>query len=297
MELRDKNGLTEKEYLAQYKPKDYERPSVATDMVVFTAVDKKEDNYRRIPKKELKILLIKRGGHPYIGMWALPGGFVNPNETTEQAAKRELIEETGVDNIYLEQLYTFSAPGRDPRMWVMSCSYMALIETSKLSVTAGDDAQQADWFTINLSSVYENTDYNSDGFVKTTDYKLTLTNGDIELSANIRHTKIRNHTGVENDYRITENNGLAFDHAQIIVFAVERLRGKITYTDIALNLMPEYFTLTELQQVYEIILNKPLLKAPFRRKYGCLGDETEKLTKDAGHRPSKLYKRKWKTEQ
>lgn len=296
MELKDKNGLTEKEYLAQYRPKDYERPSVAADMVIFTAVNREEDNYRRIPQKELKILLIKRGGHPYLGMWALPGGFVNPNETTEQAAKRELLEETGVDNIYLEQLYTFSTPHRDPRMWVMSCSYMALIDNSRVNVQAGDDAQQAEWFTVDFSTVSEDTDYNDDGFVKITDYHLTLTNGDTELSANIRHTKTRKHNGVESNYCLTENNGLAFDHAQIIAFAVERLRGKVTYTDIALNLMPEYFTLTELQQVYEIILNKTLLKAPFRRKYSCLAEETDKLTKDAGHRPSRLYKRKWKTE-
>lgn len=296
MELKDRNGLTEKEFLAQYRPKDYERPSVATDMVIFTAINQQENNYRRIPQKELKILLIKRGGHPYLGMWALPGGFVNPDETTEQAAKRELIEETGVDNIYLEQLYTFSTPHRDPRMWVMSCSYMALIDSSKVNVVAGDDAQKAEWFTVDFSAVSENTDYNSEGFVKVTDYRLKLTNGSTELSASIRHTKTRKNTGVESDYRIIENDGLAFDHAQIIAFAVERLRGKVTYTDIALNLMPEYFTLTELQQVYEIILNKPLLKAPFRRKYSCLAEETDSLTKDAGHRPSRLYKRKWKTE-
>ena len=122
MEIRDKNGLTEKEFLERYQPSDYERPSVATDMVIFTARDCKEDNYRKLPEKKLQILLIKRGGHPYMNKWALPGGFVEPDETTEQAAKRELLEETGVDNIYLEQLYTFSEPKRDPRMWVMSCS-------------------------------------------------------------------------------------------------------------------------------------------------------------------------------
>lgn len=296
MELKDRNGLTEKEFLAQYKPKDYERPSVATDMVIFTAINQQENNYRRIPQKELKILLIKRGGHPYLGMWALPGGFVNPDETTEQAAKRELIEETGVNNIYLEQLYTFSTPHRDPRMWIMSCSYMALIDSSKVNIKAGDDAQEAKWFTVNFTAVSENTEYNEKGFVKVTDYQLVLKNENTKLSADIRHTKTRKDTGVENNYEIIENNGLAFDHAQIIAFAVERLRGKVTYTDIALNLMPEYFTLTELQQVYEIILNKPLLKAPFRRKYSYLAEETEELTKDAGHRPSRLYKRKWKTE-
>ncbi len=295
MEIRDKNGLTEKEFLAQYRPGDYERPSVATDMVIFTAENREENNYRRLPQKVLRLLLIKRGGHPYLGSWALPGGFVNPSETTEQAAKRELLEETGVKNIYLEQLYTFSEPKRDPRMWVMSCSYMALIDSTQVEVKAGDDARSAEWFDVLLETESESITETDSGYVSTTDYLLTLTNTEIgeTITAKVRRTKTRTATGVESEYQIAACDGLAFDHAKIITFAIERLRGKITYTDIALNLMPEYFTLTELQQVYEIILNKPLLKAPFRRKYGSLGEETDQLTKDAGHRPSRLYKRKW----
>ena len=121
--LRDKEGLTEEQFLASYRPGDYERPSVAADMVIFTVTDAEEENYRKLAKKELRILLIRRGGHPYLGCWALPGGFVRPTETTEQAAARELREETGVSEVYLEQLYTFSKPDRDPRTRVMSCSY------------------------------------------------------------------------------------------------------------------------------------------------------------------------------
>lgn len=297
MELRDKNGLTEEEYLKQYKPGDYVRPSVATDMVIFTARDCEAENYRKLPQKKLQVLLIKRGGHPYLGKWALPGGFVNPDETTEQAAKRELSEETGVDNVYLEQLYTFSEPKRDPRMWVMSCSYMALVDSKNLKVTAGDDAQSAKWFDIELETVSESTEYTESGFVSVRNYFLKLQSGEEQLTAVIRLTKTRSKTGVENQYEITENNGLAFDHAKIITFALLRLRGKVTYTDIALNLVPEYFTLTELQQVYEIILNKSILKAPFRRKYGFLAEETgEQSHNEAGHRPSRLFRKKWLTE-
>ena len=296
-ELRDKNGLTEQEYLAAYRPGDYVKPSVAVDMVIFSTADKKTENYRLLPKKELKLLLIKRSGHPCLGSWALPGGFVEPDETTEQAAMRELKEETNVENIYLEQLYTFSDPERDPRTWVMSCSYLALIDSSKVNVTAGDDAASALWFSVSLDTVPVSIENHENGFTKVTDYRLTLSDGDINLSATVRHTLDRNDTGACNRYVITENNGIAFDHARIICYAIERLRGKVQYTDIALNLVPEYFTLTELQQIYEIILGKPLIKAPFRRKFGTLlAEPTDKQTSDAGHRPSRLFKRKWMTE-
>ena len=129
-ELRDRNGLTEAEFLSSYEPGDYVRPSVAADMVIFTVMETEEENYRKLPEKELDVLLIQRGVHPYLGCWARPGGFVRPDETTEAAARRELKEETGVDHVYLEQLYTFSEPERDPRTWVMSCSYMELSTTS-----------------------------------------------------------------------------------------------------------------------------------------------------------------------
>ncbi len=293
METRDRNGLTEQEFLRQYRPSDYERPSVAVDMAIFTARACKEDNYRKLPQKKLQILLIQRGGHPYLGTWALPGGFVNPDENTEQAAKRELLEETGVENIYLEQLYTFSDPGRDPRMWVMSCSYMALIDSERVQVTAGDDAKRAEWFDVSLRTEQAQTKELPDGFVSVTDYILELQNEKERLGAVIRLTKTRSGAGLDSHYEIVSCEGLAFDHAKIIAFAVLRLRGKVTYTDIALNLLPEYFTLTELQQVYEIILDRPLLKAPFRRKYSVLAEETDRLSGDAGHRPSKLFRKKW----
>ena len=107
--ILDRNGLTEAAYLQSYDPGRYERPSVAADMAIFTVLEETEDNYRKLPEKELGILLIQRGVHPYLGSWALPGGFVRPDETTEQAARRELMEETGLDQVYMEQLYTFSA--------------------------------------------------------------------------------------------------------------------------------------------------------------------------------------------
>ncbi|MBU5349611.1 NUDIX hydrolase [Paenibacillus lautus] len=291
MDLLDRDGLTEREFLEKYRAEDYERPSVAADMVIFTVTDEAADSYRKLPEKELRILLIRRGGHPFLGKWALPGGFVQPSETTEQAAARELREETGVDDVYLEQLYTFSDIGRDPRTWVMSCSYMALINSDKLELRAGDDAADAAWFKVSYRLLREQKELMEDGYVKTLEYELKLS-GEEELSAIVARTLTVKTTSTSTDYKIVSNNGLAFDHAKIIACAIERLRGKVNYTDIALHLMPELFTLTELQQVYEIIMDKELLKAAFRRKVADLVAETDHYTENAGHRPSRLYRRK-----
>lgn len=287
MELRDKDGLTEQEFLARYNPGSYERPSVAADMVIFTVSDAEEENYRKLPQKQLRVLLIKRGGHPFLGKWALPGGFVRPEETAEQAAQRELGEETGVENVYLEQLYTFSQPDRDPRMRVISCAYMALVDSSKLTLSAGDDAQEARWFNVSFRLEREQRESTPEGFTRTRQYRLTLTSGEIVLSA---LTEVSSQTGC----RVLEPGGLAFDHGMILTYAMERLRGKIEYTDIALHLMPKLFTLTQLQQVYEVILGRELLKAAFRRKVAGLVEETdhfEETSDNGGHRPSKLYRR------
>ena len=296
MDLLDKDGLTEREFLQQYKVGDYERPSVTTDMVIFTVTEEEADSYRKLPEKELRVLLIRRAGHPYLGKWALPGGFVRSNETTEQAAVRELQEETGVKDVYLEQLYTFSDVGRDPRTWVISCSYMALINSDKLELKAGDDAADAAWFKVSYRPLREEKVLIEDGYMKTLEYELILSGAEEELSAVVAKTITAKTTSTGMDFNIVANEGLAFDHAKIIACAIERLRGKVNYTDIALHLMPKLFTLTELQQVYEVVMDKELLKAAFRRKVANLVAETDQYTENAGHRPSRLYRRNWEDE-
>ena len=277
--LKDKNGLTEEQFLASYKPGNYERPSVAADMVIFTVTDAEEENYRKLAEKELRILLIRRGGHPYLGCWALPGGFVRPTETTEQAAARELREETGVSEVYLEQLYTFIQPDRDPRTWVMSCSYMALIDSSRVQVKAGDDADEAAWFQASFRLKEQNGRHEI--------WALTLSHEDIFMQA-----LLEKETGAPfTESTISDSGSLAFDHARILAYAFERLRGKLNYTDLALHLMPEYFTLTQLQQVYEVVLDKELPAAAFRRKAAPLVTETDNYTENEGHRPSRLYRK------
>jgi ADP-ribose pyrophosphatase YjhB (NUDIX family) len=293
MSVRDRNGLTEEEFLLQYDAGDYARPSVAADMVIFTIMDSERDNYRKLPEKTLKLLLIRRAGHPYIGHWALPGGFVRPHETTEQAARRELQEETGLDSVYMEQLQTFSEPGRDPRTWVMSCTYMALIDGSAVEVEGGDDADQAAWFEISYRLVREQKEHQEGGFTRSWQYELVLRHEETELKAIVEKRTEYTNSAAQTDYILIENEGLAFDHAKLIACGIERLRGKLDETSIALHLMPELFTLTQLQQVYEVIGGKELLKAAFRRKVAHLVVETDHYTEPAGHRPSRLYRRNW----
>ncbi|MCC8434988.1 NUDIX hydrolase [Brevibacillus sp. M2.1A] len=286
----NKQGQTEQEYLEAYDVSQFERPSVTVDMLVFTVMDELEENYRKLSPKSLKILLVKRGEHPYIGQWALPGGFVTPGESLEEAARRELRTETNVDDIYLEQLYTWGDAGRDPRTWVISTSYMALVDSSSLQLQAGDDAEEAEWYRIEDRWLKETKTATIDGSITEKWLELRLVHEKEELSATIKITKTVTGRAVHETREIVESNNIAFDHAKIIQYALERLRNKIEYTDIAFALMPELFTLSDLQQVYEVILGRELLAAAFRRKVADKVLETNQYRKHAGHRPSKYFR-------
>lgn len=206
---------------------EYPHPAVTTDIVVFT-----------IRHEELKALLVKRADDPFLGSWALPGGFVDIDEGLEDAAARELSEETGVDGVYLEQLYTFGEPDRDPRERVITVAYYALIPSDRLQIRAATDAEAVGWFGL------------------------------------------------------SELPKLAFDHKQIFDMALERLRAKLDYSTIALQFMPEEFTLTELQAVYEQILGEAIDKRNFRKRILALEavEETGYERREGAHRPAKLYR-------
>ena len=139
-ELRDKNGLTEEEFLRRYDANKYPRPSVTADIAAF-----------RHRGGRTSVLLIKRGGHPFIGTWALPGGFVEPRETAENAARRELVEETGIEDAPVRQMRTFSAPDRDPRTRVITVAFYSCLDGKGDDARAGDDAADACWFDIESS--------------------------------------------------------------------------------------------------------------------------------------------------
>ncbi|MCR5214521.1 MAG: NUDIX hydrolase [Eubacterium sp.] len=239
----------EKEFLEKYDASKYTRPSVTVDIVIFTLDE--EDN--------LNILLINRGGYPYKGFWAIPGGFVEAGkESLEQAAARELKEETNISNVYLKQLYTFGNPGRDPRTPVISVAYTALVPKEMLDIKAGDDADDAQLFKIK---------YDIEGMIFTNE---SLT--------------------------ITEDN-LAFDHRDIIKMAITRLRNRIDYEDDAFNLLKNKneFTISELKKIHEAIKNKnidlPNFRKAFLRDYVESGKviELDKNLEGKG-KPAKLYK-------
>jgi 8-oxo-dGTP diphosphatase len=197
MELRDKHGLTEAEFLAQYRPKDYERPSVTADIAVF-----REHGGHR------ELLLIRRGGHPFLGKWALPGGFSDKGESVAQTAARELVEETHLQNLPMEPVGLFSDPGRDPRAWVMSEAYAALLKTNE-TAEAGDDAADAAWFRVDAAD---------SGETRTLHFS-----GTEEFTAVLEKKTVPGLKGGRAVYRILDAGGLAFDHAKIIACAWDGL--------------------------------------------------------------------------
>lgn len=186
---------------------------------------------------DLKVLLIQRGLRPFEGRWALPGGFLRPGEDLDEAARRELREETGVREVYLEQLYTFGAPERDPRRRVVTVAYYALVKLADHAVQAATDASEAAWF-----SVHDVPD-------------------------------------------------LAFDHAGILAMAHERLRGKVTYKPIGFQLLPQKFTLSQLQRLYETILERELDKRNFRKKIQKMDilKDLDEVQQDVAHRAARLF--------
>ena len=288
--INNRKELEEEEFLRKYDASLYEKPSVTVDMLIFTVMNEEKENYRKLPEKALKILMIKRGEHPFMGKWALPGGFVAINESVDEAALRELKSETNIEDIYMEQLYTWGEVERDPRMRVISCSYMALVDSTALEIKAGDDADEAKWFNVKYDLAEEKNTILEKGYISERLVRLKLWNEEEELAAVVRITDVVEGRVIKTTRQVIDSEGIAFDHGKFIEYAIERLRNKIEYTNIAFNLMPEFFTLTELQKVYEVILDRELLAAAFRRKIADMVVETNEFTKDAGHRPSKLFR-------
>ncbi|WP_224247657.1 NUDIX hydrolase [Hyalangium gracile] len=206
---------------------EYPRPALTVDCVVFG-----------MDEEDLKVLLIKRGLEPFLGKWALPGGFVRMDESLDDAARRELEEEAGIRPSHLEQLYSFGAPGRDPRGRVVTVAYFALVKLSDHRVHASTDAREAAWFSV------------------------------------------------------WDAPKLAFDHADILGTALQRLKGKVRYQPIGFELLPPKFTLTQLQRLYEIILERQLDKRNFRKKILSMDllEELDEVEQDVSHRAARLYR-------
>ena len=205
---------------------EYPRPALTVDCVVFA-----------LDTEGLQVLLIQRGVPPFKGTWAIPGGFVIPGESVDEAAERELREEAGLRGVFLEQLYTFGAPERDPREHVVTIANYALVNLSENKPEASTDADDAAWFGIN------------------------------------------------------DLPKLAFDHEEIVQMAYQRLQAKLRYQPIGFELLPRKFSLTQLQRLYEVILERELDKRNFRKKVQGMGilKELDEVETDVSRRAARLY--------
>lgn len=255
---------SEELFLREYDPSQFERPSVTVDILVMT-----------VYRQKLHLLLVKRSGHPFLGKWALPGGFLKMDESAEESAARILMAKAGVSGVHLEQLYTFSSVDRDPRTRILSIAFLATVPYGKLRFAAGDSVETASLFTVG-GVTGEGIDTGAGNAFSPVGSALVLTAPDGD--------------------EITGSD-LAFDHEMIIRTAVLRMRGKIGYTDLAFGFLedPSAFTLTELRRIYEAVLDRPLDIGNFRRtikrEYESTGKITERgLEKGAVGRPAMLYR-------
>ena len=239
--------MTETDFLKGYDPRAFEPYAVTVDLVLMSIV---EDT--------LVTLVMKRSQYPEKDKWALPGGFVGPREDLDTAAQRVLSEKTRIHETWLEQLYTFGAPDRDPRMRVISVAYFALLPANVFSEALKADA--------NLTLAKLKVDWPGE------------TGGPARIEI--------------------EGSGptaIAFDHADILGVAIRRLRGKLNYTPVALALLPDRFTLRALQAVHEAILDTQFNKPAFRRRMldsGMIEGTGEKEPPGGAYRPAELYQRK-----
>ncbi len=195
-ELRDRNGLTEAEFLATYDETKYERPSVTVDIILIN---------------DDKVLLIRRGGHPCLGKLAFPGGFVEPNEDVYTAAARELLEETGLSVRCLKQLPVASKPNRDPRTRIITVPFLAEIEDGT-KLHAGDDAMAANWYKLSYKKL-ESRD--------ATIFDITLVRKDERY--NFKVSKSFDKKGIRADaiYKSVGDNPMAGDHSEILALALD----------------------------------------------------------------------------
>ncbi|WP_425447876.1 NUDIX hydrolase [Dethiothermospora halolimnae] len=294
-EIKNEKGQTEKEFYKSYNPDKYNnrKPSITSDALMFTVQWKDgRENSKKLEDLRLKILMVQRGNFPDIHKWALPGGFMEKNETALETAKRELKEETGVEGVYLEQLYTWDDVERDKRDRVISISHMALIDSSELKVKAGSDAKDVKWFEITREVKRVDKRITEDGYIKYKYIDIYLKNGGIDIKGEVLETTTVKNRIREIKYEVInkENSGIAFDHAMMIYYGLLRLKNKVEYTDVAFSLLPEYFTIAEAHRIFELTTGIQYTNQNFRKKFKHMMIETNKKSKKYSPRPAKLYK-------
>lgn len=228
---------------------DYPKMSVATDIVIFAVEDLINENNRKVPEKGLQVLLLKRNIEPFNGKWALPGGFVDVDKDIYEAAKNKLYLKTGIDNLYMEQLYTYGNPSRDERGRVVSVAHMALVKKEDIEM------HDAMWFWV--------------------------------IPERDKTGKVVN-ICVQSECRRFATQELAFDHKQIIIDAFNRVQNKIEYTDVAFNLVSKHFTVKELEMVYQCIVGHKI-QGFRRKMGDKLITTNIMKDDGSAHRPAELY--------
>lgn len=248
-------------FLASYDASQFERPSVTVDVALLTVAD-----------DALHTLVAPRTAPPQRGRHALPGGFVRPTESRDEAASRVLREKAGITRVYLEQLYTFGAVHRDPRTRVITVAYYALVDRERLAEASGASGHAG-------HSGHPGHVLAGNRIVRISVPWEGETGGPVAV-----------HAGDAGD--AGDELPLAFDHAEILGMAVRRVRGKLDYTPIGFQLLPERFTLLSLQRVHETVLSRPLNKDSFRRRMLASGQLEATGEEQAGvdHRPAALYR-------
>ena len=295
---------TEKEFLKNYDINQYDRPSLAADIAVFSIGRKEsaEKDYRKLPPKRLRLLMIRRAEQPFMGQWALPGGFMKKGETIYETARRELKEETGTNKAYLELCQVFSDSDRDPRGWIVSQAFMAVLNEEDIAnghIAANGDASDAAWFDVSVKRISETRKEEDCTITCDNDYELLLERSNVMdgqetpvLKAVVREHMVYRDYHEITEYHVINGQGIAFDHARIIVSIFNRLRHMLSSDiRIAFDFMPERFTLTDIQETVELISGQELIKPNFRRKIADYVIETEQLIQNGGHRPAKAFVR------
>lgn len=285
----------EKSFLENYDITSFERPSLAADIVMFSILEEGErDSIRRLQKKKLKVLLIRRASYPYKDCFALPGGFCVPGEDVLETARRELYEETNVKDAYLKLFGVYGEKERDPRGWIISNAFMALFDGSRCRLKAGTDAWEARWFSIDLEKESEKKSGHGEEVQVESIYRLGLSNEETGTSFVVKVLEEKHYRNFHETirYEIQEQGRLAFDHAKIILEALFRLKKEVEcHPEGIFDLMPEEFTLTQLQMAMEIVQGIRLTTPNFRRKFADFVTETEHMISGEGFRPARLFRR------
>lgn len=272
----------DKKFLELYSDSEYQKPSVTVDAVILRMIDKDTDNYRKLPEKKLQVFLTKRKYSPFINCYAIVGTFIDLNNSLADTMSLCVQNKVGLKNFYQEQLFTFGDKQRDPRTRVLSVSYMLLTNTE-------ETLENGEWFDIYLDIKNSNSSTTIEGYFVEKDVTIILKNNNQTLENKLKIKLDSNGLEMKKEVEILSTD-VAFDHIKIIYYALDRLKNKLEYTDIAFNLLSEKFTLTELKNCYEEILGTKLLDANFRRKTSELVTPLNEYTADKGHRPSQLFK-------